>query len=52
MAPLFNLVIGFIIFFIVGVILHRLAAFIGSKCFFISNITECIMNCIKKLSTH
>ena len=52
MASIFNLVIGFMIIFIVGAILHRLAAFIGSKCLFISKITEGIVNFIKKHCTH
>ncbi len=52
MVSVFNLVIGFLILFIVGAILHRLAAFIGSKCFFISKISEGIVNIIKKLCTH
>lgn len=52
MASVFNLVVGFMILFLVGAILHRLAAFIGSKCLFISKITEGIVNLIKKLCTH
>ena len=52
MSSVFNLAIGLIIFFLVGAILHRLAAFIGSKCFFISKISECVVKFIKKLCTH
>ena len=52
MASVVNLAIGFMILFLVGAILHRLAAFIGSKCFFISKITEGIVNFIKKHCTH
>ena len=49
MQAVFNLVFGIIIFIVVGAMLHRLAAYIGSKHCIFSKLNILIVSFIKKL---